>query len=362
MAGLKGCRVDRGVRAFELDAAVEKYNIASFEDASTEAGGPGACRDADLLHFEAGRPLVDRPFVWAHTFAALRLLTRVSSRAATLAPMLPSESQAVAGTSSNPPELLNGGRSTPHPPLLDGFLSLVVPAHNEAENMPRVMSQARTVLGELASSSEVILVDDGSSDGTAEVARAALAGDAVGRLRVVTHERKSGYGVSVADGLRAAVGDYIAFVDGDGQFDLNDLTRLAGRIQTADLVAGIRASRADPWFRMIISGTFNVLVRLLYGLRYRDVDCGLKLMRRSVLDAATPIRARSALLNTELFFQARRSGLRIEQVEVPHYPRTAGVRSGARLGPILRAVRELVVLRVRLARRNPVILPGRSAN
>jgi hypothetical protein len=81
-----------------------------------------------------------------------------------------------------------------------------------------------------------------------------------------------------------------------------------------------------------------------------------------VLDAATPIRARSALLNTELFFQARRSGLRIEQVEVPHYPRTAGVRSGARLGPILRAVRELVVLRIRLARRNPVILPGRSAN
>ena len=194
----------------------------------------------------------------------------------------------------------------------------------------------------------MVLVDDGSTDGTAEVAQAAMSPR--GSLRVIRHPAKSGYGVSVAEGLTAATGDVVGFVDGDGQFDLRELAKLAARLDTADLVAGIRTRRADPWFRHVISGVFNVLVRALYGIRRRDVDCGMKVMRRSVLTAAAPLQARSALLNTELFFKTARSGLTTVQVEVSHHPRVAGVRSGARLRPILRAIKELVVLRARLAR------------
>ena len=100
----------------------------------------------------------------------------------------------------------------------------------------------------------------------------------------------------------------------------------------------------------MIAGVFNVLVRTLYRVRVRDIDCGLKLMRREVLEAAAPLLARSALLNTELYFKSQRSGFRIQQVAVNHYPRAPGMRSGARLIPILRAIRDLVWLRVRLAR------------
>jgi hypothetical protein len=88
---------------------------------------------------------------------------------------------------------------------------------------------------------------------------------------------------------------------------------------------------------------------VVYGIHVRDLDCGLKVMRRQTLDAAMPLLARSALLNTELYFKAQRSGLRIRQVPVAHYPRLAGVRSGARLIPILRAIRDLLWLRLRLA-------------
>jgi hypothetical protein len=139
-------------------------------------------------------------------------------------------------------------------------------------------------------------------------------------------------------------------MDGDGQFDPADLNILADLMPTADLAAGWRRRRADPSYRLVIAGVFNVLVRTLYGVRVRDIDCGLKLMRREVLDAAAPLLARSALLNTELYFKSQRSGLRIQQVAVAHYPRVAGVRSGARLIPILRAIRDLVWLRLRLAR------------
>ena len=233
---------------------------------------------------------------------------------------------------------------------LDGSLCLVIPAHNEAANIERVISGSRRVLTRLAGRWELILVDDGSTDDTSEVTRRAMGEDA-SRLRLIRHASKRGYGVTVADGLRAADTDYVAFMDGDGQFDPADLGRLAAVIGGADLVAGWRERRADPGYRLLIAGVFNFLVRWLYGVRVRDLDCGLKLMRRRVLDVAMPLRARSALLNTELFFKSQRSGLRVQQVPVPHYPRVAGVRSGARLVPILRAIRDLVWLRITLARR-----------
>ena len=233
--------------------------------------------------------------------------------------------------------------------VLHGSLSLVIPAHNESENMAKVIRASIEALVALVPEWEIVLVDDGSTDETVTAAREAM-GDQASRLRVIAHAHKLGYGVTVADGLRASTGDYVAFMDGDGQFDPADIRSLAAMMTTADLAAGWRRHRADPRYRLVIAGVFNFLVRLLYGVRVRDIDCGLKLMHRRVLDAAAPLLARSALLNTELYFKAQRSGLRISQVPVPHYPRVAGVRSGARLIPILRAVRDLVWLRLRLMR------------
>jgi len=232
--------------------------------------------------------------------------------------------------------------------ILDGSLSLVIPVHNEAQNLGRVLPGCVAALAELSTDWDIILVDDGSTDDSVEVARSM--GAVASRLRVIQHDGKLGYGRTVADGLRAARADYVAFMDGDGQFDPSDLKLLAARMSTADLAAGRRQRRADPKYRLVIAGIFNMLVRLLYGIRFQDVDCGLKLMRRQVLEAAAPLMARSALLNTELYFKAQRADFRIAQLPVGHYPRVAGVRSGARLIPILRAIRDLVRLRLRLQR------------
>jgi glycosyltransferase involved in cell wall biosynthesis len=215
--------------------------------------------------------------------------------------------------------------------------------------MTKVIGASITTLDRLAPEWEIVLVDDGSTDDTVVLARAAM-GPAANRLQVISHQEKRGYGVTVADGLRAARMGYVAFMDGDGQFDPADLHTLADLMPTADLAAGWRRHRADPRYRLVIAGIFNALVRTLYAVRVRDIDCGLKLMRREVLEAAAPLLARSALLNTELYFKCQRSGLRVVQVGVHHYPRVAGVRSGARLIPILRAIRDLLWLRLRLAR------------
>jgi dolichol-phosphate mannosyltransferase len=227
-------------------------------------------------------------------------------------------------------------------------VSLTIPAHNEAENIGRVLQDVMPVLADGGRTYEIVLVDDASVDDTVGAARTAM-GEAAGNLTVVTHTRQRGYAITVCDGLRASRGKVLAFMDGDGQFDPRDLARVIAGLDSADMVAGIRRRRADPWYRSFVSGVYNLVVRLTFGIREHDFDCGLKAFTRAVWNGVTPIRAGSAVFNPEIFFKAHRLGFRVVQVPVEHLPRLAGRRSGGRLIPVARAMRDVVRLRVSLA-------------
>ena len=220
-----------------------------------------------------------------------------------------------------------------------------MPAHNESENLRWLLPHVNEVLPKLAERFDVIIVDDGSTDGTGDVA-AKIAAELGMELKVVRHERMSGYGAAVGDGLRAADLDYVAFTDSDGQLDVADLARLVPLLAGADLVGGWRMTREDPAFRSVISGTFNVLVLWTLQIKVRDVNCALKIIKGPMLRRMT-LYSRSALLNAELYWKTGRLGGRYAQVGVPHHPRTMGRRSGGRLIPILRAMKELIQIRFR---------------
>lgn len=226
-------------------------------------------------------------------------------------------------------------------------LTLVMPAHNESENLRWLLPRVREALPGIAERYNVVIADDGSTDGTARIV-ADLAGELGLSVRVVRHERKSGYGAAVGDGLALADLDYAAFTDADGQFDPADLSRLVPLLKDHDLVGGWRQQRQDPAFRSVISGVFNRLVLLVFRLRVRDVNCALKIIRTDMLKRFLPLQARSALINAELYWRVATHGGSYAQVPVPHHPRRLGRRSGGRLVPILRASKELVVLRLRL--------------
>ena len=230
-------------------------------------------------------------------------------------------------------------------------LSLVLPVHNEAENIRWLLPHLATTLPALALRYEVVVVDDGSTDGSGALATS-LAKDLGLDLRIVRHEQKSGYGATVGDGLRAAALGYVAFTDSDGQFEVADFALLVPLLANADLVGGWREERQDAAMRSVVSWVFNTLILILYRLPYRDIDCAMKVMRREVLDSME-LRARSALINTELYYKARHAGWRIAQCPVPHHPRRAGRRSGARPRAILRAVKELIVFRWTMRRSLP---------
>jgi len=242
---------------------------------------------------------------------------------------------------------------------LPGLVSLVMPAHNEAPNMSELMAMVEDVLPKLGERFEIVLVDDGSTDGTADAARNSLSTEFQEFLRIVTHEKKSGYGISVGDGLRAAHGDWIAFSDSDLQFDFQDFLNLASHLDQADLVTGYREKRADHWKRSVTSGVYNILVQVIYRIRFRDIDCAMKIMRRSYLDSITPIVSRSATINVEMYLKAKQQGLVVRQFPVGHFHRTAGERSGGKLKPVLRAIKEISLLnsKIKSANSNSAVKP-----
>ena len=217
-------------------------------------------------------------------------------------------------------------------------LSLVFPAFNEAENLPTLLENAILIGEGLALDFEIVIVDDGSQDRSAELLAASSARDP--RIRAFHHAANRGYGAALRSGLREAHGNLVFFSDADLQFDLAEIQRLLEHAQDFDIVAGFRAPRRDPWIRRVIAWAWGGLVRLLFDLPVRDIDCAFKVFRRDVLDAI-PIESIGAFVNTEILVRARAAGFAIKQIPVSHHRRRSGRQSGAHPRVIARALIEL---------------------
>jgi len=232
-------------------------------------------------------------------------------------------------------------------------LSYFFPAHDEAENIEALVAEALEDLAGIAERFEVIAVDDGSTDGTAEIADR-LAQEHPDVVRAVHHRVNLGYGSAVRSGLAAARFPLVCFTDGDRQFRVADLARLTARLDETDaeggapdVVAGYRIERADPAVRLAYARIYRATLRLFFGLRLRDPDCACKLFRRDALEGVN-VESGGAFLSAELLIKIGERGGVIAEQGVPHYPRTAGRASGADPRVVLRAVRDFWSLRLRL--------------
>jgi glycosyltransferase involved in cell wall biosynthesis len=226
-------------------------------------------------------------------------------------------------------------------------LSIVLPAYNEEENAAAAVEEVAAVARGLGLDHEIILVNDGSRDGTGRVGRE-LAGR-IAHFRLVEHYPNRGYGGALKAGFAEAGGDLIAFVPADKQFNFGEIRRFLAELERtgADIVSGYRADRQDNAVRQLNAWGWNTLVRLLFGYLCRDIDCGFKLFRREVL-AHVAIASDGAMIDTEFLAGARARGYRIAEVPVTHLPRTAGEATGANLRVIARAFRDLARFRLRL--------------
>jgi glycosyltransferase involved in cell wall biosynthesis len=226
-------------------------------------------------------------------------------------------------------------------------LSYFFPAHNEEANLQGLVEEALATLPSLADTFEILIVNDGSKDATQRIADELAA--AYPQVRAVHHPTNLGYGAALRTGFAAARFDHLAFTDGDRQFKVADIGRLIERMSagTADVVVGYRIQRADPLVRTVYARLYRLANRFWFGLKVRDVDCACKLFRRAALEGVA-VESGGAFFSAELLIKLKARGRRIDEVGVPHYPRTAGSATGAKPQVVFRAVRDFWALRLRL--------------
>lgn len=201
-------------------------------------------------------------------------------------------------------------------------VSIVLPAYNEEDNVEAAVRQALEVMEELALPHEVMVVDDGSTDRTAELARGLMAGDAP-RVRVLRHPHNQGYGAALRTGFAHARHELLFFTDCDLQFHPGELKYFLPLMGEHDMAIGFRVYRYDTVLRSIVSWIYNRLVGVLFRLRVRDVDCAFKVMRREVVEQVG-LECDNFFISTELVARARKWRFRIIEKGVRHYPRVAG--------------------------------------
>ena len=201
-------------------------------------------------------------------------------------------------------------------------LSVFFPAYNDSGTIASLVIAAIQAARKLTNDFEVIVINDGSLDGTASIA------DELARnypeVKVVHHSRNRGYGGALRSGFEAATRDLVFYTDGDAQYDPSEMNVLWERFaDDVDLVNGYKISRSDPIHRIVIGRIYHHTVKLLFGLRVRDVDCDFRLMRRSIFDKVT-LEKNSGVICLEMMKKIQDAGFRVAEVPVHHYHRAFG--------------------------------------
>ncbi len=242
-------------------------------------------------------------------------------------------------------------------PAVPSSLTIFLPAYNERENLAAAVAELDAAASSAASDYEIVIVEDGSTDGTAELA------DEMARIyprvRAAHQPRNAGYGPAVLRGLAEATKDYVFYTDADRQYDYEQLITFWPLAQRCDVVAGYRRHRADPLTRHLFAAAYAALLKLFYGFRWRDADCSFKFFRRARIRDIV-VDSRSGFVEAELLLKCRVHGLEIKQVPVRHYHRPAGqvsfelLRRGplsiVKPGPIWAMWLDILRCRRRLAR------------
>jgi glycosyltransferase involved in cell wall biosynthesis len=201
-------------------------------------------------------------------------------------------------------------------------LSVFFPAYNDSGTIASLVITALRSARELTPNFEVIVVNDGSADKTAEIL------DELARtypeVRVVHHERNRGYGGALRTGFATATRDLVFYTDGDAQYDPAEMKLLWRRFdESVDVVNGYKISRSDPMHRIVIGRLYHHTVKVLFGLGVRDVDCDFRMIRRSVFDKVR-LEKNSGVICLEMMKKITDAGFRIAEVPVHHYHRAYG--------------------------------------
>ncbi|PYS23852.1 MAG: glycosyltransferase family 2 protein [Acidobacteria bacterium] len=201
-------------------------------------------------------------------------------------------------------------------------ISVFFPAFNDEQTISSLVGTALEVLPELTNDYEVLVINDGSRDGTAQIIDKLA--EAFPKVRAIHHPNNLGYGAALRSGFRHATKELVFYTDGDGQYDVRELRRLVPLMTDAvDVVNGYKLRRADSRSRRVVGELYNRVARKIFQLPIRDVDCDFRLIRRRALRAIGDL-PNSGAACVQLVRKLDSSDAAFAEVAVNHYPRLHG--------------------------------------
>ena len=243
-------------------------------------------------------------------------------------------------------------------------LSLFYPAYNEAGNIAEAIKQALLILPSIAYKFEIIVIDDGSTDATYQIAQ--RFSQMYPEVRVVT-QKNQGYGGALKRGFSESKYDWIFFTDGDLQFDLWELQKFISKTYQYDMVLGYRKNRVEGLKRDFLAKALKAWAVILFNfpLNIKDIDCAYKLIHKNVIKSISPLFSDGAMISTELITKAVRQKFSYSQIGVSHYQRFAGEATGNNPNVIFKAILDSFALQIVLVKelaqkQTNLILPSRS--
>ena len=221
-------------------------------------------------------------------------------------------------------------------------LSAVFPAYNDGGTIASMVVAANIACRQVTDDFEVIVVNDGSSDYTATMLEEMLG--KYPQLRVLTHPLNQGYGAALRSGFVAAQKDWVFYTDGDSQYNPLELVNLVNALEEGvDLVNGYKLSRNDSWMRILIGRAYHYLVKFLFNIPIRDVDCDFRLIPRRVL-AEINLKSVSGAICLEMVKKIAEAGHVFAEHPVNHYSRKYGVSRFFVPWRVLRTLRQITQL------------------
>jgi len=224
-------------------------------------------------------------------------------------------------------------------------LSVFFPIYNEEQNIPLFIKEAQLVLPKVAKKYEIIIVDDGSTDNSLKIANKYE--KEYSNIKVVRHQKNQGYGAALKTGIKNTSHKWVFYTDGDLQFDIAQIEKFTKYVSDFKVIIGYRANRDEGGFRSFNAWLWKIYIGLLYRVGVKDIDCAFKLLDGELIRSLDLISS-GAFLSTEILYKLKKRGLKFMQIPVEHKPRIYGEPTGANIKVILRALKDSLLLYLRI--------------
>src|SRR3989344_1371819 len=228
-------------------------------------------------------------------------------------------------------------------------ISVFFPAYNEERKIKHTVLSADRNLKKIANKYEIIVIDDGSKDKTSEISKELSSKNK--NIKLIQHEKNKGYGAALISGFYNSKYEWILFTDSDGQFDFSEITKFIStqKKTNADLVIGYYIKRKVNFARKLNTFMWQLFVRIMFGLKVKDIDCGFKLVRKKVIESIPRLESqRGAFITTEFLLKANSKKFKIVEIPVHHFASTESASTGANLDVIINSFKDLFKLKKKL--------------